>query len=363
MDNKKIFRYQAIYNDIKEMIESGAYQGNELLPPEKDIAAKYDVDRSTVRKALQMLADQGLVMKCPGKGSIVNAQHSNSPKFNLQQTPPKQNFKIGFLLSRRNAFTEQFYSTLFNMLENELQRCGCSLIYSTFDDEDQFSVKVNLLGLDGVIFVSNIKDEHIEDALRMRIPCVLINSYHPSVPSVLSDNEKGAYLICKYLIEKGHRDILALSGVRSYVSNQERLAGYKRALSEAGIPVKSGNILVSESWEFAAGTDTLFQYLNNTTHRPTAIFGLNDRLASGAMLAIHQAGLRVPDDISVVGYDNLNDMRFSFLRMTTIEAHIELMAEATANLLLWQINGGHCMPLRVTTPVEIVAGQTVKSID
>lgn len=103
-------------------------------------------------------------------------------------------------------------------------------------------------------------------------------------------------------------------------------------------------------------------YLRSAKTLPTAIFGFNDRLAYGAIQAIHKLGLRVPDDISLVGYDNLQAMHISLINLTTIETHVHMIAESAASSLYWQLKGGRCLPVRITVPVELSIGETVKKI-
>lgn len=351
-----MYKYKKIYSDYKKAIADGIYKKLELLPTEVSIAEHYSVDRSTVRKALQMLSDEGLIEKKAGKGTtVIGPDPLNGKKKRLQAS----NKSVGFLLPPGNSITEMFYSTLFCVLEHELQKRGCSLIYSTLKPEDDIIKIVSTLGLDAIVFVSNTEQEHIEIAISSGIPCVLLNNYSPLLPSILSDNETGAYLAGRHLIECGHTDILVLSGIQEYTSNKERLQGFKKAMEEAGIELPADNMLVSQSWELEAGSHCIKEYCKTHELRATAIFGLNDRLAFGAMQALHQLGVVVPRDMSVMGFDNLNNMRVSVLRMTTIEAHIEMMAEGAATQILWQIEGGNLLPMRTNSPVELIVGETV----
>ena len=89
------------------------------------------------------------------------------------------NKNIGFLLPRGNLITEPFYSTLFSLLEQNFQPKGCSLIYTTLDDEDDMAAKISPLGLSGIVFVSNVSRRHIRLAVENKIPSVLVNSCSP----------------------------------------------------------------------------------------------------------------------------------------------------------------------------------------
>ena len=360
MQEKSNFHYQQIYDTLKSEILDESLRSGDLIPPENQIAQQYGVNRSTVRKALQMLVNDGLVEKKPGKGSIVlnrdAAKRSPSPSPAAASASYRN---IGFLLPSGNAITQPFYSTLFFVLEREFKRFNFSLIYSTFNEQDDLLKTIADYNLSGIVFVSNTSPDQIGSALKCGIPCTLVNSYDSRIPSILSDNLTGAYLAGKYLLECGHRDVLILSGVRSYVCSAERITGFRRAFAEAGISIPDSSILPADSWEQESGQNAIKSYLSSCKSLPTAIFGLNDRLAFGAMQAARQCGLDVPEDISIIGYDNLNANLFP---LASIETHVEAIAEATAQAQLWQQLGGSCIPERITISTELVKGETVRKI-
>lgn len=356
--SKEKFRYAMIYEDIKKAILDHTFEENSLLPTEQDLAATYQVNRTTLRKAMQLLADEGLIDKCPGKGTVVLSR----PQEDSGQKKVISNKNIGFLLPRGNLITEPFYATLFSSLEQAFQLKGCSLIYTTLDQEDHLTDKIAPLGLSGIVFVSNVSPRHIQLAVEQKIPCVLVNSYSDRLPSILSDNYRGAYLAGRHLIEHGHRNVAVLAGIRSYISNQERMAGFKQAYSESGLALDPGQIVQSDSWHYPTAEKTFFDFI--ASHRdslPTAVFAFNDRLAVGAINAVTKAGLSVPGDISVIGYDNLQYYNIVASRISTVETHIEIIAEATVANMIWQLDGGSCIPVKILAPVEIVPGETVRS--
>ena len=200
-------------------------------------------------------------------------------------------------------------------------------------------------------------------AVSHKIPAVLVNSVSAQLPSILSDNRRGAYLAGRYLIEQGHTDVALLAGIRSYVSNQARMAGVLQAFREEGIEIPADRILQSDSWLYGAAESICYDYFS--THKddhPTALFAFNDRLATGAINAIKKVGLSVPDDVSVIGYDNLGYYNLVSPRITSIETHIEAIAEATVMHMLWQLGSGSCLPMKVLAPVEVAHGDTVRDL-
>ena len=117
MQEKNSFHYQQIYDTLKSEILDESLRSGDLIPPENQIAQQYGVNRSTVRKALQMLVNDGLVEKKPGKGSIVLSRDTAKKPLSPSPTASSVSYRnIGFLLPSGNAITQPFYSTLFFVL-------------------------------------------------------------------------------------------------------------------------------------------------------------------------------------------------------------------------------------------------------
>ena len=354
---KRKFLYKVVYDGLKKDILEGKYKSGDLLPSENQIADEYTVDRTTVRKALQLLVEEKLVEKRPGKGSVVTGQG-----YEMECKPSGKGMAIGFLLPRGNSITKAFYALLFYEAEKECQKHGCTLVYSTLDDEDNLDEIVSSHKLSGAIFVSNVAERHLDRAIQISLPSVLANGMNEKMPSIVSDNFNGAYQVTRYLLEMGHRRIAVITGITSYYANQERYRGFSYAMMEAGVPIREEYIISTPSWEMESGVEATRKLLESCSQRPTAIFGFNDRLAVGAVQAIQQEGMRVPDDISVVGYDNLDQAKYSVPRITTIESHVPLLAKAAVVSLFQQIEGGERLPVRIQTPVELVVCDSVKKL-
>lgn len=334
----KTFLYKKVYQDLKDRIQKGEYLRDALLPSEREIGETYQVDRTTVRKALQLLVDEALVEKRAGKGTVVVWRPSETtPQLQAPSRPQRRNGPIAFLLPKgdnnSSRITQPFYAQLFYRAEKECQKHGYTLIYSTLDESDSFDELVRANGFSGVFFISNVSHRHLDRALKLQIPSILVNSYYEHMPSILSDNFSGTYNACRYLIERGHKTIGIINGDSRYTTSNERCRGCVTALREAGLSLKNEYCLGGSSWEFEAGLAVVEQMLAKNTTCPTALVAFNDRLALGAIQAIHQAGLKVPDDISIIGYDNSDQARYSMPRITTVEIHTSLMAQTAARML------------------------------
>lgn len=360
-----MFLYKRVYEDLKTKILSGVYPKDSLLPSEREIGEIYQVDRTTVRKALQVLASENWVEKKAGKGTIVTMKESQpNVAAPVESTGVKPS--LAFFLPKgqdnNSRITQPFYAALFYNTEKECQRRGYSLVYSTLDENDDFDSLIAQNAFSGIFFVSNVATSHITKAVQRQLPAVLINSYDEKIPSILSDNFNGTYQACSHLIDQGHTSIAVLNGDASYTSNMERLRGCCSALKEHNLSLKSEWNLGGTSWEFEAGFAAVAQMLKNASELPTALVAFNDRLAAGAIQAIHQAGLTVPNNISVTGYDNSEQSRYSVPKITTVEAHVELMAKISARMLFQLIDDYEACPIRILTPAELIVRESVKPI-
>ncbi|REK75638.1 LacI family DNA-binding transcriptional regulator [Paenibacillus paeoniae] len=189
--------------------------------------------------------------------------------------------------------------------------------------------------VDGMIVLSPINEERYEQELtRKNIPYVLVDNQQVDslAPSVQIDNFRGGYEATKHLIDLGHVSIAHICGPDSFLSSKERVRGYKEAMAEAGLEprVEYGNFDIPSGYEIAdrwMKTNTL----------PTAVFAGDDMMAFGVMDALKNNGLRIPDDVSVVGYD---DQLFATqIRpwLTTVRQPVEWIGAQAIELLLKQI--------------------------
>lgn len=361
----KTFLYKQVYQDLKNRIQAGDYLRNGLLPSEREIGETYQVDRTTVRKALQLLVEEQLVEKRAGKGTVVVWRPSapDTAPVIVHSYPERQSTSIAFFLPKGDnnstRITQPFYAQLFYTAEKECQRHGYTLIYSTLDETDDFHEIINANRYAGIFFVSNVAHLHLDRALELKIPAILLNSYYSRMPSILSDNFCGTYNACRYLIQKGHKNIGIINGNSQYTTNMERYRGCMAALREAGLSLKNEFSLGGSSWEFEAGLTAVEQMLSRQSTLPTALVAFNDRLALGAIQAIHQAGLKVPEDLSVIGYDNSDQAKYSLPKITTVEIHAPLMAETAARMLFQQIDDYAVLPVKILTPAELIEQDSV----
>ncbi|MCL4488945.1 MAG: LacI family transcriptional regulator [Chloroflexi bacterium] len=184
-----------------------------------------------------------------------------------------------------------------------------------------------------IIYSSTVTDEEIKQLQDHGVRTVLINRHMPDIPSIAVDGEQGGYLATQHLLTLGHRRIAYISGSPNTRQTLPRRNGYERALREANLALDPALIVAGDS-EPEGGTAAMERLLA-LDQPPTAVFSYNDMTAIGALEALKVRGVRVPDDLSVVGYDGIEVTRFLTPALTTIEQPRQLMGMLAMKTLLY----------------------------
>lgn len=206
--------------------------------------------------------------------------------------------------------TNPFWTTVARSVEDAASAQGFTVILcNTDENEKKQNEYLSVLlrkRVDGFLFVpARSEPDAVERIQRQKVPVVVLDRSVPgaSVDVVRSDSEQGAYALTRHLIELGHRRIALLSGPADVSTAQERLEGYKRGMTESGLPVEERWILAGE-YTVASGYAATQKLLAGDV-LPTALLGANNFIALGATRAIREAGLRLPQDISLVCVDDI----------------------------------------------------------
>lgn len=355
MKSSKTFLYQKVFADIKSKIASGEYGAGHLLPSEREIGELYQVDRTTVRKALLLLCEEHLVTKLPGKGTCVShapsAPQIPQPQIHASSLPIKN---IAFILPRTKDASDRItfptYAGLLFVAEKECSRNHFRLVYMTLDDEDSLEKYLASMEYAGIIFLSAVAEKHIEKARQLHIPSVLLNNCSELITSIMPDNFNGGYQAAKYLLDMGHRNLLLLSGNRTSTNCRERIKGFTYACFEYGVPFDQTHILGGDQWSFDYGYQEIITNYPSFRQRPTAIFACGDRLALGASKALKELGLNIPEDVSVIGYDNSEQAQYATPKLTSVDTNLKALGTTAVYALMDHIRH----PALQDTPLKII---------
>lgn len=319
-------KYKTLYFHIKEDILSGSYKAGEKLPCERDLCAKYGVERVTLRHALELLDNEQMIEKKTGIGSFVRQ---------VDQIPIKAKKTILFSMRRHvNDIMHNVHASnamLFFTLEQLCHKHGYTLIYAGVETDEVSVLNFEKPTLAGVMLISYHTEASTQGTIETGVPTICVNHYAPNAISILPDNEKGIGDGVRYLNERGHSRIGFITGDLVMINARERLNGYKHALFDLGLPVDD-ELIREGAWTFDSGVRATKELLA-LDNPPTAILTSSDEMALGAMEAIHQAGLSIPQDISVLGFDNIDVGRYCAPSLTTIGVSVEQIAELSLDSL------------------------------
>lgn len=185
-----------------------------------------------------------------------------------------------------------------------------------------------------VLVVFHLAEEHIERLVRAGIAVVVLGFWihHPAVDRLFSNDRGGAYKAVRYLVERGHRRIAHIAGPLDTPPARSRCEGYRQALVDSGIPVDEA--LICEG-DFTRGSGrACLRRLMALPDRPTALFAANDIMAIDAMLEAQSMGLRIPDDLAVIGLDDIPEASLIRPSLTTIPQRPYQMGRRAAEMLL-----------------------------
>lgn len=212
--------------------------------------------------------------------------------------------------------------------------CGDNRKHFTADREKKFVSLLTNSITDGVIVITPAATHFTTDA-----PVVAVDPHYGNTeyPSVISTNKEGAMEAMNYLIQLGHRRIGFISGRFDLISADRRLRGYRESLTQAGIPIDP-DLIVQGDFTAGAGLRCARQLLN-LPNPPTAIFAANDQSALGAYQAAHEAGLAIPEDLSIVGFDNIPEAALAEPGLTTVDQSIQEMGKIAVQMLVKLIEG------------------------
>ncbi|GEM47654.1 LacI family DNA-binding transcriptional regulator [Deinococcus cellulosilyticus] len=197
---------------------------------------------------------------------------------------------------------------------------------------------------DGVIYYGDsLRPEDIAEINPLGKPVVLLGQpVTDSYPCVAIDDEVGAFLATRYLIDNGHRQIAHLTGDAQQHVTASRLSGYRRALDQAGIPFDP-HLIVHADYSEQGGYRGL-QHLLGRAVDFTALFCGNDQMAIGAYQALREFNKQIPEDVSVVGFDNISFAQYMHPPLTTVQVPIRSMGRVAAQILIGNIEGQEVFP-------------------
>jgi LacI family transcriptional regulator len=256
--------------------------------------------------------------------------------------------------------TNPFFTTLARGVEDAASEQGFSVIFCNTDESESKEAEyLNVVlqkQVDGLLLVPACSSGDSVTFLQERkVPVVVLDRRvsDVKVDTLRCDSEEGAYQLTRHLLHLGHTRIAVLSGPPSVSTATDRVAGYRRALAEAGLASRA-ELVFHAGFSQAGGHQMALQALA-VTPRPTALFAANNFITSGAFRAVREAGLRVPEDISIVSFDDLPTASDMGPALTVAAQPAYEMGRRATELLLTRLAGeGPAEPQEIVLPTEII---------
>lgn len=331
-------------------------------PTIKDVAKAADVSVATVSRVLHNLT--GYSDKTRQKVMRAVEELGYQPNAIARGLVNKRTQTIGVLFP---DVSSSFSSDILRGIEEIAQEKGFSVIVCNTAEEGKRTMKylqvLREKQVDGIVFTSEVlKDEYFQAIKEMRVPVILVNTMSRKymIPYVKVDDRQAAYHATDYLIQKGHREIAMLTGsMKDQIAGFPRFDGYRQALADNGIEYVE-SLVACGDFELESSRKAMKKLLAEAPPF-TALFAASDEMAIGAMRAAMEQGLKIPDDISIIGYDDLKFARMVYPPLTTIHQPLTAMGRLASEKLITLIEEGSTQVSSSIVSHHLVERQTVRS--
>ncbi|GJM78424.1 GntR family transcriptional regulator [Paenibacillus sp. HMSSN-139] len=338
-------KYETVKQALLQQIQAGKLQPGDKLPHEEDLMKQFKVSGITIRKALTELADEGVITRIKRKGSFVNGAQPADHSSHL----------IAFILSAEDNF-DVSYMKIIKGAQQAAAEFNYSLIVEWSNENlavEQASIQKMLdRKVDGFLiypFDPVRSKDNYQLIEQNNIPYLLVDRYNVDHPSYFSgcDNYDGAILATRELIRLKHTKIKFASYHFFLHSEQERFAGYCSAMRQAGLTVTDEDLLTRIDYDGLA--DSILK------REVTALFCSNDKIAIEIIGQLTTRGLKIPQDVSIIGFDDWDHSSNLSIGLSTVRQNFEEIGRNAANLLNQVIRGKtHSSNTKILSGVTLV---------
>lgn len=337
-------KYQSVADSLRQEIEHGQYSNQQLLPTEQLLCQRFQISRQTVRRALSLLEDEGLITRRQGSGSRL--REHEEPQILL-------NCAIAVVTT---YISDYIFPSILRGMETVLAaNSSAPLLFAT---QNQLSVERKILQtlltmtqLDGVLVegtktaLPNPNLDLYQKLIDRGVRLVFINGVYPElahIPSVLADNYGGGRMLTEHLYRKGHHNIAGIFKIDD-MQGTLRYAGYAEALRDLGLPFEDERVrwynterrkdFLSESF-----VDSVLEGFRGCS----AIVCYNDEVAIRVVSRLQKRGIRVPEEMAVVSFDNSQYSELAPVHLTSLSHGSRNLGELAADLMLRLLRGESC---------------------
>nr|WP_239565791.1 GntR family transcriptional regulator [Paenibacillus sacheonensis] len=313
---------------VLSQIENNEMSQDDRIPSESEFAKLLDVSSITVRKALTDLVNEGVIYRVKGKGSFVAGMHAPAAD--------KSSNLIAFVISGIEMY-DSSYMQIMKGVQSFIAKHDFKLIieFVENDVEEEHAAIMSLIESEvrGILIYSSNPDSaktYLDAIRRNAIPFVMMDRFpsgHP-VNCISCNNHDGAYEAVEYLIQLGHRGI-GFAALDFHLSPEvDRYNGYRNAMLGAKLPLSEENVYLDKTIDYAQ----LAARINDGAL--TAIFCVNDRRAMEMVENLIAQGIRIPEQVSVMGFDDFESAKYAKVALSTVKQHFDVLGYESAKLLM-----------------------------
>lgn len=333
----------------------------------KDVAKEAGVSVTTTSYALNNVESARISQETIQRVRAAAVKLNYVPSLSARTMINRRSGLIGVIIpqtgsSNQLMFNNPFYGEFLGALEYVIRESGYHLLISGTGPNQDYTSIARMRQLEGIIILGTYPCEFLNDIKRIGIPVVLVDAYvnDPYFHSVSINDRYGGYIATKHLIDMGHRNIAFLSEkIREQGVHEQRLWGYKDALEEADIPFSEKKLYVGDvsyNGGFSAAKEICKQH-----QQETAVFVTADVMAMGLVNGMTTMGKSIPEDYSIIGFDDVPLSAMCLPMLTTIHQNIAEKGSMSAKALLNAIKG--CAKQDIILPLHVVKRQSVADIN
>ncbi len=333
-------KYMQIASQLRAKIREGAYRGTGKLPTENELAEACGVNRQTVRRALALLADEGLIDRRQGSGSYLRDSTSRGNSVAILTTSINDYIFPAILQDAQSVFEKNGCSTMVFCTHNQVNR--------------EREILKNILGgsVCGLLAEGTktaLPNPNLDLYRRLEgigVPIVFLHGGYAALPNtvcVSDDNFHGGYLLTDYLIKKGHSKIAGIFKSDD-IQGHERYAGFLAAFRDAGFPLPDSQVVwftteEKEQFLHRGGLPKMADFIEQALKGCTAVVCYNDEIAFPLIGLLREQKIRVPEDLAVVSFDNSSYSEFCSVKITSLAHGSRHIGKIAAERLVRMLHG------------------------
>ncbi|WP_127490623.1 GntR family transcriptional regulator [Paenibacillus glycanilyticus] len=349
-------KYQIVKDYVLAQIENQEISKDDRIPSESEFSKMLNVSSITVRKALSELVNEGVIYRVRGKGSFVAAGQT--------AVAEKASNLVAFVISGVEMY-DSSYMQIMKGIQSFLGKHDCKLIIefveNDFEQERELILRLIQSDIRGLLIYSSdpvAAKSYLNDIRKKSIPFVMLDRSPAGYPVnvVTCNNHDGAYEAVEYLIRNGHKQI-GFAAYDFHLSPEvDRYNGYNNAMTNASLPINKKLLYLEKELDY----DTLARQIHEG--EITALFCTNDKRALEVLEQLTSRGIRIPDQISLMGFDDFESSKFAKVALSTVKQYFDVLGYESAKLLLEISEGNSYGNKKVMLPTSLIIRDTVRPV-